>query len=464
MDSIISEVMIRAILNTIDEGIHVVDEHGITIFYNEVAASHDNLSVEEVIGRPILEVFPSLRRETSTLLQVIKTGEPIYHRQQTYTNLKGMRITTVNTTLPLWVDGKLAGAVEIAKDITRIRELSEKWIDLQAKLAAHMQSDRKHRKMLPQVYFRLSDIITANAEMKRLKMLAEKAAKTGSSILISGETGTGKELFVQGIHHASPRREGPFIAQNCAALPSTLLEGILFGTVKGSFTGAENRPGLFELADGGTLFLDELNSMPIDLQAKLLRALQEGRIRRVGGTELIPINVRVIAAMNRHPEEAIRSGELRRDLYYRIQVIHLKIPPLRERREDIPLLIRHFIEKFNILFGKEVEEVSPNILERLIAYDWPGNVRELENRIEAAMNWVEGKVLQQEHFPDEWIESRDKDPPSGFLPLRSALIKMEREYIEEALKRTLGNISQAAALLGIPRQTLQYKLLKMRKG
>lgn len=465
MVAIISEAIIRAILNTIDEGIHVVDAHGVTIFYNEVAASHDNLSADEVIGRPLLDVFPSLTRKTSTLLQVIETGKPIFNRQQTYTNLKGVPITTVNTTLPLWVEGGLAGAVEVAKDITRMKELSERWIDLQAKMSGHTEGDgKKGKRSLAQAIYHLHDIVTENEELKRLKELADKAAKTGSPILITGETGTGKELFVQGIHLASMRRHGPFIAQNCAALPGALLEGILFGTVKGSFTGAENRPGLFELADHGTLFLDEINSMPIDLQAKLLRALQERRIRRVGGMDLIPVDVRVITAMNRDPMESIASGELRQDLYYRIQVVHLRIPPLRERKEDIPLLIRHFLRRFNSAFGKRVTGVSQDALHSLIAYDWPGNVRELENRIEAAMNWAEGDLLHPEHFPKELMERRREAVLEGPPTLREAIRKVEEEYIEEAMRRTLGNIQQAAKLLGIPRQTLQYKLVKIRRS
>nr|WP_052330218.1 sigma-54-dependent Fis family transcriptional regulator [Thermicanus aegyptius] len=471
--SAISEVMMRAILNTIDEGIHVVNAKGVTIFYNRVAASHDNLSVEEVIGRPILEVFPSLSKETSTLLQVVKTGIPILNQQQSYTNLKGVRITTVNTTLPLWVDGKLMGAVEIAKDITKIKELSEKWIDLQVKLQTK-QPLKKRGKLPSQAPFTLQDLITQNPEMIRLKERAAKAAETSSPILISGETGTGKELVVQGIHNASKRRDGPFIAQNCAALPGTLLEGILFGTVKGSFTGAENRPGLFELADGGTLFLDELNSMPMDLQAKFLRVLQEGMVRRIGGTQVTPVDVRVIAAMNRAPQEALSAGELRMDLFYRIQVVHLELPPLRRRREDIPLLIDHFLRKFNLLFNKGVTGVEKEVMERLVAYHWPGNVRELENRIESAMNWVEGEILLREHFPAEIMgedteEKSRQEMGSGpygaplsaeTLHLRNALQETEERFIGQAMRIAKGNVQKAAILLGIPRQTLQYKLKK----
>lgn len=463
----ITEKMLHAILNTIDEGIHVVDANGVTIFYNEIAAKHDNLSVHEVLGKPLLEVFPSLNPETSTLLKVIATGKPIINQQQSYTNLKGIRLTTVNTTLPLWIDGKLVGAVEIAKDITRIKELSEKLIDLQAKMQMHPKERGKRQH--PQAHFHLHDIITQNAQMFRIKERAVKAARTTSPILVVGETGTGKELIVQGIHNASNRRQGPFIAQNCAALPATLLEGILFGTVKGSFTGAENRPGLFELANGGTLFLDEINSMPHDLQAKLLRVLQEGSIRRIGASDVVPVDVRVIAAMNRSPEEAVRLGELRTDLLYRLQVVRLDLPPLRERKEDIPVLVDHFIKKINFRFSTLVTQVEDQAMQKLMEYDWPGNVRELENMIESAMNWAEGDTLLLEHFhfPLENTEiSVNRDPKvleehTSSLSLREVLEQTEHRLITEAMKRTNGNIQQAAKLLGIPRQTLQYKLKNM---
>lgn len=460
----ITEKMLHAILNTIDEGIHVVDANGVTIFYNEIAAKHDNLSVQEVLGKPLLEVFPSLDSETSTLLKVIATGKPIINQQQSYTNIKGVRLTTVNTTLPLWIDGKLVGAVEIAKDITRIKELSEKLIDLQARM--QKQPSERMKKKHPQAHFHLHDIITQNAQMFRIKERAAKAARTTSPILVVGETGTGKELIVQGIHNASSRKQGPFIAQNCAALPATLLEGILFGTVKGSFTGAENRPGLFELADGGTLFLDEINSMSHDLQAKLLRVLQEGSIRRIGASEVVPVDVRVIAAMNRSPEEAVKLGELRSDLLYRLQVVRLDIPPLRERKEDIPILVDHFIKKINFRFSTLVTQVEDRAMRRLMEYDWPGNVRELENMIESAMNWAEGDTLLLEHFhlPMQSVKSSDDiekevfENPDASLSLREVLGQTEQRLIAAALKRTKGNIQQAAKLLGIPRQTLQYKL------
>ncbi|OEF97305.1 sigma-54-dependent Fis family transcriptional regulator [Vulcanibacillus modesticaldus] len=456
--------MLEAILGTIDEGIHVVNQEGITIFYNHVAAKHDGLQVEEVLNRHLFDVFPSLNRESSTLLKVIETGRPIINQHQQYTNKNGLQVVTVNTTLPIIVNGKLVGAVEIAKDISKIKHLSEKLIDLQSQVKAPVIN--KSSKVV-QAKFQFNDIITQDPKMKKLIELAKKASFTDSPILIEGETGTGKELFVQSIHNHSPRRDQPFIAQNCAAIPVPLLEGILFGTVKGSFTGAENRPGLFELAHNGTLFLDEINSMPIELQAKLLRVLQDGIVRRVGDTFDRRVNVRVIVATNVNPIEAVKNGAIRSDLYYRINVVHLKIPPLRERLEDIPLLSKYFIQKYNYRFQKLIIGVSPQVEKIFQKYFWPGNVRELEHVIEYAMNIIEGDTIELLNLP-EHLQSLEKEKDYLFCndidiedkSLRDILDNIEKELITKALKVENNNIKKAAKRLKIPRQTLQYKIMK----
>jgi arginine utilization regulatory protein len=465
--------MLQAILGTIDEGIHVVDANGITIFYNHVAAKLDGLTPEEVLGKPVLEVFPSLDRESSTLLRVIKDGEPIYNQPQTYTNWRGMRVETVNTTLPVRVGQRLVGAVEVAKDIRKLRELSEKLIDLQAQVR---KPKRARRFSSDGTVYRFDDILTQSSELIRIKERARRAARTNSPILISGETGTGKELLVQSIHQASSRSGSPFIAQNCAAMPSSLLEGILFGTTKGSFTGADDRPGLFELANGGTLFLDELNSMPLDLQAKLLRVLQDGIIRRIGHTQSMEVDVRIIAATNENPQEAVKQGLLRADLYYRINVVSFELPPLRRRKEDIELLTSHFIDKYNRSFQLNVTGIDSEVRELFYHYDWPGNVRELEHVIEAAMNLVEGEIIKPENLPQYVVDRAAHREDSGMtvssLPplqgktgkLRDVLQATEEAMINQALQATQGNILQAAKRLGIPRQTLQYKLNQRQTG
>ncbi|WP_100331314.1 sigma-54 interaction domain-containing protein [Bacillus xiapuensis] len=455
--------VLQAILSTIDEGIHAVNARGITIFYNHVAAKHDGLEDEEVLGKHLLNVFPSLSAETSTLLKVCQTGEPIYNQPQSYYNMRGILIDTVNTTLPIKVNHQLVGAVEIAKDFTRIKQLSEKLLDLQAKAKTATPS-KKTAGSQSKANYQMTDILTNDAVFNQLKRQALKAAATSSPILIYGETGTGKELLVQSIHNASSRRMRPFIAQNCAAIPSSLLESILFGTAKGSYTGAVDRPGLFELAEGGTLFLDELNSMPLDVQAKLLRVLQNGEFRRVGGIKELTADVRMIAALNEPAERVLREKTLRTDLYYRLNVIHLRIPPLRERKDDIPLLMNHFIQKYNFHFGKLVTQASEEVKELFTKYDWPGNVRELEHAVESAMNMADGDVIRKEHLPYTMTESHFKicsNEENVIQPLRQALKDTEKALIQKALKETNGNIQQAARLLKIPRQTLQYKLIKL---
>lgn len=472
--------MLEAILRTIDEGIHVVNKEGITIFYNHIAAKHDGLEIDEVINRHLFEIFPSLNKETSTLLKVIETGQPIYNQHQHYTNKNGLRVETVNTTLPVMVNGNLLGAIEIAKDISKIKDLSEKLIDLQAQVQAPSLKKLTNH----QAKYHFNDIITKNEEMEKLIKLAKKAAYTDSAILIEGETGTGKELFVQAIHNHSPRKEHPFIAQNCAALPANLLESILFGTVKGSFTGAENRPGLFELAHGGTLFLDEINSMPIELQAKLLRVLQDGMVRRVGDTQNRQVDVRVIVATNVNAIKAVEAGQIRSDLYYRINVVSFILPPLRERKDDIPLLTRYFIQKYNYRFQKLILNISPDVEKLLYKYHWPGNVRELEHTIEYIMNVIEGSTIEISNLPvhlqnlndDVLINNEELTAFDGKLfakindlalvddkGLKDSVDNFERYLILEALRIEKGNINRAAKRLKIPRQTLQYKVQKYNK-
>ncbi|MDG5787511.1 sigma 54-interacting transcriptional regulator [Evansella sp. AB-P1] len=456
--------MLKAILNSIDEGIHVVNKDGITIYYNKIAAEHDGLQAEEVIGKPLLDVFPSLSNQTSTMLTVIESGVPIFNQHQTYRNIKGKMIDTINTTIPIKVKGTVLGAVEIAKDYSRIKQLSNKLIDIQTRI------DRRSAKAVPinddNAHFYFEDIITKDPNMIQLIEKAKKIARSSSPIFVYGETGTGKELLVQGIHHASRRSHGPFISQNCAAIPSTLLESTLFGTTKGSFTGSENREGLFELAHGGTLFLDEVHTMPYELQSKLLRVLEDGVIRRIGSNKSVKTDVRVLVATNENPQKLLHNETLRKDLYYRLNVVSIEIPPLRKRKGDIELLISTFIDLFNQSFEKGVQTVDEKALSKLISYDWPGNVRELRHCIESAMNLVEGDVIQMNDFPREIMEIINNQN-DNYLPvltsnngLKENLSALEEKLIKEKLLETKGNINQAAKGLRIPRQTLQYKIKK----
>lgn len=452
--------MVEAILGSIDEAIHAVNSEGITIFYNKVAAEHDGVEIEEVLGKHVLEVFPSLNSQTSTLLKVIETGKPIYQQSQTYKNSNGQLIDTINTTLPIKVGERIVGAIEIAKNLTRVKQLSEKLLELQERVA---NPKSKPTVILGAKYY-WDDFITASEAMENVKAQAKRAANSSSPVMIYGETGTGKELLVQSIHNASPRGTGPFIAQNCASLPESLLESILFGTKKGSFTGAVDRAGLFELAHGGTLFLDEIHAMPLDFQTKLLRVLEDGVIRRVGGTESFVVDVRVIVAMNINPLECLEKKLLRSDLYYRLNVFFIEIVPLRERKEDIALLAYHFMKKYNHQLKKSVISIDERVISHLESLFWPGNVRELENTMEYAMNIVDGDKIMVEHLPAIVKETIglpcDENEKTLLKPLRIVLEQTERNMIQQALSITSGNVLKASNILKIPRQTLQYKMKK----
>ncbi|WP_026563808.1 sigma-54 interaction domain-containing protein [Bacillus sp. UNC41MFS5] len=456
----LTQEVLTAILKGIDEGIHVVNTDGKTIFYNEVAAKHDGMDVKEVQGKYLLDVFPSLTEESSTLLKVITTGKPIYNQTQVYMNLHGTRIDTMNTTLPIFLGNEIIGAVEIAKDYSRMKLLAERLLDLQKGL-----NKSSKKKALKQVTYTLNDLLTLNPGFQRMKDEAKKLAKSDAPILVYGESGTGKELFVQGMHHESHRSNAPFIAQNCAAIPETLLESILFGTAKGSYTGAVDRKGLFELADGGTLFLDELHTMPTELQAKLLRVLEDGMVRRVGSSQSIFVNVRVIAAMNVSPSKVLQEQTLRADLYYRLNVFTFSLSPLRDRKEDILFLTEHFINEFNQKLHKNINGYEKKLGLFLTNYQWPGNVRELKHTIEYMMNVCEAGQLRYEDLP-----SILKHLPGTVtstcvvqenLSLRKNIERLEKDLIMNALELSEGNINQAAKLLEIPRQTLQYKLKKI---
>lgn len=454
--------IIETIIDNIDIGIHVVDDNGKTIIYNEAMANLEGLVIKEVMGKTILEIFPSLTPETSTLLTVLKNRKPIYERYQTYLNNHGHQINTINSTIPVMITPSKYGALEIAKDITKEKKLSDRVVFLQHELA---RKDLDGEKLKGYTF---SSIIGADERLLNTIAIAKKAAQTTSTVLIYGETGTGKELFAQSIHNESSRVNKPFIAQNCAALPDSLLEGILFGTTKGSFTGAINRPGLFEQANGGTLLLDEINSMGLQLQAKLLRVLQEGYVRRIGGLNDIPVDVRIIATTNEEPLMTVEKGILRKDLFYRLNVISVNIPPLRDRKSDIPILIDHFIKKYNTILNKDVWYISNEVKEGFLHYDWPGNVRELENLIESAMNMI-GKehVIKPEHFSQDIHGEMFSNKHYNFnlavtenKSLDEVLEELEKSLIVKAMEDNGYNISKSSEKLGIKRQTLQHKLKK----
>jgi len=300
-----------------------------------------------------------------------------------------------------------------------------------------------------------SEIITASPAMDALLAEARLAAQSGAALLIQGESGTGKELLARAIHRASPRRAKPFVAINCGAIPAELLESELFGHVKGAFTGAgRDHPGLFLSAEGGTVFLDEIGDMPPPLQVKLLRVLQEGEVRPVGATETRPVDVRILSATHRNLEEAIVSGEFREDLYYRLNVVTLTLPPLRERREDIPLLARHFLAALTEKYDRRIHGFAPDALDMLTAADWPGNIRQLHNVLEQCV-----ALCTTSTIPASLVSRALRDKPAEIQPLAEARSAFERDYLITLLKLTRGQVSEVARLAGRNR-TEVYRLLQ----
>jgi transcriptional regulator with PAS, ATPase and Fis domain len=309
--------------------------------------------------------------------------------------------------------------------------------------------------------FSFNDIVGESEEIKKVKDIGRKACSSNSPVLIYGDTGTGKELVVQAMHEGSQRRDRNFVPQNCAAIPENLLESIFFGVSRGGFTGAEAAVGLFELAHGGTLYLDELNSMPLNFQGKFLRVLQDGEFRRVGEAKSRKVDVRVIASLNENPEDLVTSGRLRKDLYYRLNVVRINLPPLNHRKEDISLLTRHFINKLNNKFNVKVKGIEEEALNMLILHDYEGNIRELEHLIEGAFNLrTEGNITLEDLNLKGSVTAKKKNKGINMLSLKEELEFQEKKYIKEAVIMSQYNISKAAKLLDIPRQTLQYKMKK----
>jgi len=458
MKSIFSKENMIKIFNEINDGVQIVNKKGEFIFCNRKSAQIDDINLHDTLGKHITNVYPNLTNKNSTLLKVLDKGLPIVDYKQDYLTYKGKKIYTINTTLPIMHAGDLIGAVEISNNITNVKALSDQVAELQSIVHGKKSKQTTHMDL-----FDFNDIISNDEEIIRAKNLAKRVAGTDINVLVYGKTGTGKELLVQAMHKRSRRSENAFIAQNCAALPANLLEGILFGTTKGSFTGAVDRPGLFELADHGTLFLDEVNSMPLELQAKLLRVLQNGYIRRIGATETKKVDVRVITAMNKDPKIAVKNNNLREDLFYRLNTIAIELPDLKNREGDIELLTMAFIEKFNDKFYKNIRGISKKALNLLNNYHWPGNVRELEHIIEGIIGIIDTDFITIDELPESII-SKVKEKKRYILDesfdLNHRLAAYEEQFILESLDKSGGNITEAARLLGIPRQTLQYKLKK----
>jgi arginine utilization regulatory protein len=456
------ELLFQA-LNIIEDGVHIVNKNGITVFYSTALEKIEKIAASSVIGRHISEAY-QLDEESSILLKVLKTEKPIKNHHTAYFTKKGKKINIITDTFPIYSDGSLIGAISVNTDITSNRELVDTVINLQKQLYSN---DRKNG-----TRYTFLDIIGQSPVMISAVQLARRIAVNMSPVLICGETGTGKELFAHSIHNYSLRSQGPFVAVNCSAIPATLLESVLFGTVKGAFTGAEDKAGLFEEADQGTLFLDEISSMDISLQSKLLRVLESKTIRRLGGKTEIRVNPRIISALNTDPQEAIKNKMLRQDLYYRLAVVTLTVPPLRDRTSDIPLLSEFFIQKINRIMNKEVKKTSGKVSAIFEQHSWPGNVRELQHAIEHAMNYADDKTktIELHHIPQHLLQ-KYKGRERNFsdfcrsdydsLNLRELVRRIEYDIIAEALNSNGQNITRTAKALGISRQNLQQRIKRL---
>ncbi|HBE78644.1 MAG TPA: hypothetical protein DDW65_12840, partial [Firmicutes bacterium] len=360
--------------------------------------------------------------------------------------------------------GTVKVAVEAVKQgaydfITKPFELEEMQLLIKKALEMKKLTEENHElRMLLKEKFIFKNIVGTSLKMQEVFEIIKKVAGYDVTILITGESGTGKELIAQAIHCNSSRREKPFIKLNCAALPESLLESELFGYDKGAFTGAVTaKPGRFELAEGGTLFLDEIGDTSLNMQTKLLRVIQEKEYERVGGRQTLKADVRILAATNKDLKQAVEEKLFREDLYYRLNVVPVHLAPLRERKDDIPVLVRHFIKELNLLFQKDITAVSSEAMACLTKYNWPGNIRELKNTLEKAVLLGEGKVLRMEHLPEEILTYDQKSPLENDNP---SLDNLEKEHITQILTEVKWNQSKAAELLGIHRNTLREKIKK----
>lgn len=457
------DVLMHAI-NQVSESVIICDAQARIWLLNDAAVRMDSIVTKDVVGENIASVYRPQDGKKLLVPQVIEEKRPLLNIRQYYATRYGKNVDIVSSSFPVVQDGQVLGGFSIMEDWSTIDSLHKQIIDLQQKLVERSGGKNRHKSELTAKYS-FPDIIHISHAMNSVVAQCRQVAKTDSSVMICGETGTGKELFAQSIHNESRRADGPFLAINCAAIPENLLESLLFGVEKGAYTGAERRAGLFEQADGGTLLLDEINSMNINLQSKLLRVLQDNVIRRVGGMNEIHVDVRVLSNINISPYEAVEKGILRRDVFYRLGVVNINVPPLRERREDIPLLAKHFVMQCNEKMARAVRDVDEATLARFQTYSWPGNVRELEHAIEHAMNIMpdDAAVITPEYLPAHMsehfktgIRATPAAPAGGSLS--DTVQDMERRTICEVLRETGGNISESARILKMSRQRLQYRI------
>ncbi|MBD3218968.1 MAG: PAS domain-containing protein [candidate division Zixibacteria bacterium] len=426
------------VVDHISDGVFAVDLNFKITFMNRAAERISGYPIKEAIGKRCSEVFrTSACEDNCPLEQTIKTETPVINRSVCINNHRGERIPiSISTALLKDSKGNTTGGVETFRDLNQVRQL-------------HKEYEAKYT---------FENILSRNNKMRELFNILPTIAESESSVLIEGESGTGKELVARAVHELSPRKDGPFIGLNCGALPDNLLESELFGYTAGAFTDAKkDKKGRFELAEGGTLFLDEIGNISSAMQIKLLRVLQEKTFERLGGTRTIAADFRIVSATNQPLDELIEKGDFRKDFFYRINVIKIALPPLRERREDIPLLADHFVQNLNRLHQKDINGVSPPALKILMNHDYPGNIRELENIIEHAFVLCGSGIIKPEFLP-EYLQKGNSIPA---IEIASTMDEMESLFILAALKRNNWSRKDTAREIGVNPSTLYRKIKKL---
>jgi PAS domain S-box-containing protein len=430
----------EAILESISDGVFTVDQNWNITSFNRAAEKITGISRKEAIGRQCCDVFRSSMCETGCALEkTTKTGKPIIGRSGYIIDARGNRIPiSVSTAVFRNSQGKIIGGAETFRDLSEVEGLRK---ELEGR-------------------FSVGDLVSRSPLMERIFEVMPAVAQSPSTVLILGETGTGKEFVAKTIHSLSPWSKGPFVAVNCGALPDTLLESELFGYKAGAFTGAvKDKPGRFAMAGKGTIFLDEIGEVSQAMQVRLLRVLQEKVYEPLGSTSSESLKARIITATNKELEELVRQGTFRRDLYYRINVVRLELPPLRKRKEDIPLLAENFIRRFNRMQNRDITGIDTQALSLLMAHDWPGNIRELENVIERAFIMCRSGKIGMEHLPPDFTGHVDNT--ENGQDMKSARRSLEARTIAEAIRRNNFNRQAAARELGIHKSTLFRKIKEL---
>lgn len=448
---VLTNNQLNNILQSMSDGVLMVDHQGIITQVNPSAEKIIGKTAQEMKGSPVKDVTVG----KALCIEKMLAKQQSYYDVELMLDTAAGHIYCVSSGKPILDDqGTLNGGVILLRPMEKVQRLVNRFSGAQAN-------------------FHFRHIIGNSAEIRETVRLASHAASTMSTVLLQGESGTGKEVFAQAIHNRSARRKGPFVAVNCGAIPRELIASELFGYAEGAFTGAKRggRPGKFELASGGTLFLDEIGDMPLDQQVALLRVLQDKKITRVGGDKMIPVDIRIICATNRDLKQEIEKGRFREDLYYRLNVITIEVPPLRRRREDIPLLVDYFLKNIGRDWGVEIESVEPEVMEYLTRYEWPGNVRELQNVVERMISMADGNTIGLNLLPPEIYNANDlANSQEKVVPVRMGRLSRERQNRKQLLAEKEsqeilalltkhgGNVSQVARDMGVSRNTLYRKM------